>query len=342
MFFDRRNCLCSRKDAGGTVKMNDKVSVIIPAYNVEPWIERCLDSICAQTYRNLEIIVIDDGSNDKTGSIIDDYAKKDGRIIAVHQDNVGVVETREKGISMATGKYIGFVDGDDAIDADMYEHLVYNVKKYDADISHCGVRFCFPDGHEELHYGKGLIKIQNNYEGVRDLLEGAFVEPALGNKLYRMELLKDSCLDSSILYNEDLLKNYVLFSRSEKSIYEDFCGYQYFQREGSASKDPKKTVIAAKHIFQARRLIVENATEELYPYAMRTWLSSIVTFINTMLDSDDPQCVDYCRECRKVLRRERKNIHYLIVRQQFAAGMILFFPKIYKSIYQLYFKLKYR
>lgn len=88
-----------------------KISVIIPAYNVEPWIEACLESVCNQTYRDLEIIVIDDGSTDKTGAIIDSYANKDRRIVVTHQENSGLVAVRELGIKIASGQYIGFVDG---------------------------------------------------------------------------------------------------------------------------------------------------------------------------------------------------------------------------------------
>lgn len=118
-----------------------KISVIIPAYNVEPWIEACLESVCNQTYRDLEIIVIDDGSTDKTGAIIDSYANKDRRIVVTHQENSGLVAVRELGIKIASGQYIGFVDGDDTVEPDMYERLLTNAISYQADISHCGMLF---------------------------------------------------------------------------------------------------------------------------------------------------------------------------------------------------------
>lgn len=241
--------------------MDNLISVIVPAYNVAKWLPRCLESILAQTYRNLQIIVIDDGATDETPQIIDKYAKEDQRIMAIHQENAGLVAAREKGIELATGNFIAFVDGDDAVDPDLYERLLDNAIKYDADISHCGVRFCFPDGHEEAHYATGRVIIQDNFNGQKDLLEGIFVEPGLWNKLYKSSLIENSCLDDTILNNEDLLRNFVLFGRAQKSIYEDFCGYQYFQREGSMSKDKSKLLKSEMHIFNARRLIVEKALD---------------------------------------------------------------------------------
>ena len=321
--------------------MDKLISVIVAAYNVAPWLSRCIESILAQTYKNLEIILIDDGSTDETSNIIDCYAKKDPRIVAVHQKNAGLVAVRDNGIELATGEFMAFVDGDDALDPDMYERLLNNAEKYDADISHCGVRFCFLDGHEEAHYGTGKIVVQNNFDGVKDLLEGVFIEPGLWNKLYKTSLLKDSCLDHSILNNEDLLRNYVVFSRAKKSVYEDFCGYQYFQRDGSMSKDKDRVVSSARHIAKARHLIVENASKEIYPYAMQTWLSAIVNSINEMTDSHDQECVDYCKECRDVLKKERKNLHYLIKRQQLAARLILISPTLHRKVYHVYYRTKY-
>ena len=175
--------------------MDKLITVIVPAYNIDEWLPRCLDSIIKQKYSNLEIIVIDDGSIDQTGYIADKYAEKDKRIRVIHQENAGLVEVREKGIGLASGDYIAFVDGDDMITEDMYQRLLYNALKYNADISHCGVKFCWPDGKVESHYGTGQIIVQDNFTGQKDLLEGIRIEPGLWNKLYKTDLLKDSCLD---------------------------------------------------------------------------------------------------------------------------------------------------
>ena len=126
--------------------MDEKlVSVIIPAYNIEDYIGRCLDSIISQTYKNLEIIVVDDGSRDYTGEILDNYAKKDRRIKVIHKENGGVSSARNKGIEAAEGDYIGFIDGDDLIEPGMYKTLVDLLEEENADIAHCGYQMVFPD-----------------------------------------------------------------------------------------------------------------------------------------------------------------------------------------------------
>lgn len=318
--------------------MDNLISIIVPAYNVAPWLSRCLDSILAQTYNNLEVIVIDDGSTDETPQIIDEYAKNDSRIVAVHQKNAGLVAVRNRGIELASGDWIGFVDGDDAIDLDMYARLLSNALRHHADISHCGVRFSFPDGHEEFHYGTGKIKLQSNFEGQKDLLEGTMIEPGVWNKIYKASLMPDSCLDETILNNEDLLRNFILFRRAERSVYEDFCGYQYYQREGSMSKDKSKVLRIERHIIRARKLIVEHSTEDVYPYAMQLWLGSIVNAINTLTYTNEPEAKQYCRECREVLRKERSHLHYLIKRQQLAAKLILLSPALHRMVYRIYSK----
>lgn len=316
--------------------MKPKISVLVPAYNVALWLPSCLDSILAQTYQNLEIIVVNDGSTDNTGTILDSYAKKNGRIVAIHQKNAGLVAARETGIAHATGDYVTFVDGDDTIAPDMYEHLMANALKYKADISHCGMDFVFPDGHIEPHYGTGRLLVQDNIEGLRELLIGELVEPSLCTKLYARYLVTNSCLDKSVLNNEDLLRNFTLFSRANRIVFEDFCGYQYFQRPGSMSKDSSKALQNLKHILRARKLIVDNSSEELYPYAMRLWLSTYINAINQKSDDCDEQMEEFCKECRQVLIREKKNTRHLIKRQQIAAWLIIYAPWLHKIIYRIY------
>ena len=316
--------------------MKPKISVLVPAYNVALWLPSCLDSILAQTYQNLEIIVVNDGSTDNTGTILDSYAKKNGRIVAIHQKNAGLVAARETGIAHATGDYVTFVDGDDTIAPDMYEHLMANALKYKADISHCGMDFVFPDGHIEPHYGTGRLLVQDNIEGLRELLIGELVEPSLCTKLYARYLVTNSCLDKSVLNNEDLLRNFTLFSRANRIVFEDFCGYQYFQRPGSMSKDSSKALQNLKHILRARKLIVDNSPEELYPYAMRLWLSTYINAINQKTDDCDEQMEEFCKECRQVLIREKKNTRHLIKRQQIVAWLIIYAPWLHKIIYRIY------
>ena len=120
------------------------ISVIVPAFNVEQTIKRTLDSILAQTYQNIEIIVVNDGSKDETGAIIDSYAAQNREIIAIHTQNQGVTAARLTGVKHASGEWIGFVDSDDEIEPDMYEMLLNNALQYEAEMSHCGDQKIFP------------------------------------------------------------------------------------------------------------------------------------------------------------------------------------------------------
>ena len=188
--------------------MDEKlVSVIIPAYNIEDYIGRCLDSIISQTYKNLEIIVVDDGSRDHTGEILDNYAKKDRRIKVIHKENGGVSSARNKGIEAAEGDYIGFIDGDDLIEPEMYKTLVDLLEEENADIAHCGYQMVFPD-RVDYYHNTGKKKIQTTEEGLKDLLSGEMIEPGLVNKLYKKELIKNCRLDETVKINEDLLMNF--------------------------------------------------------------------------------------------------------------------------------------
>ena len=216
--------------------MNELISIVIPAYNIEGYLGPTLDSILAQTYKNLEIIVVNDGSKDKTGAVADTYAAKDTRIRVIHKENGGVTSARLCGVAEAAGEYIGFVDGDDFIEPQMYARLMENLQTHGADISHCGYQMVFPS-RVDYYYNTGKLVAQNDVQGCTDLLDGAFVEPALVNKLYRRELFAglDEWMDKSIRINEDLLMNFYLFRQAENAVFEDVCPYHYVLRKGSAA-----------------------------------------------------------------------------------------------------------
>lgn len=215
-------------------KENPLVSVIIPAYNIEGYIERSLESVRNQIYTNLQIIVVDDGSTDHTGEILDRIAKKDSRVLVLHKENQGVSAARNSGLDMAKGEYIGFVDGDDWIEPEMYQKLVGLANQYHADIAHCGYQMVFPD-RIDLYYGTSQLKFQNNLTGVRDLMEATLVEPGLCNKLYHKHIFMNLRLDADIKINEDLLLNYYAFRKAENSVFLDEPYYHYIVRKNSAS-----------------------------------------------------------------------------------------------------------
>ena len=283
--------------------MDNKISIIVPAYNIETYLARTLDSILAQTYPNIEVIVVNDGSKDGTGAVLDRFAAQDPRIRAIHKENGGVTSARLRGLAEATGEWIGFVDGDDLAEPDMYERLLENSLKYDADISHCGYRMVFPS-RVDYYHNTGKLLEQDHDAGLRDLICGSFVEPALWNKLYRRSLFAGITekMDFSIKINEDVLMNYWLFKASRKSVYEDFCPYHYVLRPGSAATS-KRNEHKLRDPMKVTRAIFDDADEMLRPTALARLARQLIGGAS-MDANEQPQLVTpYRRECRRELRQ---------------------------------------
>ena len=284
--------------------MNILLSVIIPVYNLEKYIDRCLDSLLAQTYSNLEIIVVNDGSTDKSLAILNEYKKKNSRIQIIDKQNEGVSKARLDGMKRATGQYIGFVDGDDIVEKDMFELLMNNAIKYNADISHCGYSMDFPDGRSDKYYGTGKIVIQNNKDGLKDLLEGKFIEPGLCNKIYKKSLIENFIenkdMDYSIKNLEDLLVNYFLFKQSNLSIYEDKCKYHYMIRKGSATTKKSRNKYEDPLKIMKKLIDLEKMNRDMYEVIFKRY---IYILLNNTNQND---YVDIQKNARKQLKKEIK------------------------------------
>ena len=153
--------------------MYTRISVIVPVYNVERFLPECIESICAQTYRNLEIILVDDGSPDRCGAICDEYAAKDARVRVIHKDNTGQADSRNIAIGMAKAPLIGFVDSDDWIDPDMYETLYRTMVENDADISMCGHYLSYVN-HERPSCQGGCVNVYEGSQALQMILDRLF------------------------------------------------------------------------------------------------------------------------------------------------------------------------
>ena len=202
-----------------------KVSVIVPVYNCAPYVERCVKSIMEQTYSNLEIICVNDGSTDGSGKILDKLACEDDRLQVIHQKNAGVSAARNAGIEAATGDFITFVDSDDAIENDMYETLLPYFADETVDIVHCGYKRISLDGSVKDVNGTARVVEQNKYEAAGCLLTGRLFVGSLWNKIYRAHLFWGIKMDETLAINEDVLANAELFLKSEKLVYIDIGKY---------------------------------------------------------------------------------------------------------------------
>jgi len=200
-----------------------KISVIVPVYKVEPYLRKCLDSIVGQTYSNLEIILVDDGSPDNCGAICDEYAAKDDRVIVLHQENAGVSAARNAGLNVSTGDYISFVDSDDWIEPDMYEYLLDAMTVQDADIASCGFsRDC--DGSAAAC--EEIEAVTTGAEAISMLIEREQIVEVIWNKLYRAGLWQDLCFPTGMRY-EDAAVFHIILDRARKIVFLPQTKYHY-------------------------------------------------------------------------------------------------------------------
>ena len=168
------------------------ISVIIPVYNAEQHLERCLQSVLKQTYSNLEIILVDDGSTDRSGEICDEFGRRDNRIIVVHKKNGGQAQARNKGLDIAKGDYIGFIDDDDVVDSRMYELLLLNALKENVEISGCSTMMVYQNGDKV----NSFEKIESGIKNGRDLILNVLYQNQLSwgtvwNKIFNIRLKDD-------------------------------------------------------------------------------------------------------------------------------------------------------
>ncbi|WP_443796468.1 glycosyltransferase family 2 protein [Dialister hominis] len=210
-----------------------KISVIVPVYNVAPYLKKCVDSIINQTFTDIEIILVDDGSTDESGTICDQYAQKDSRVKVIHKSNGGLSDARNSGLEVCSGEYIGFVDSDDWISPDMYETLIHFAVKEDLDVAMCGVSDIWPDRIEGTPHFKPVILTD-----VNDIISEILVNKHGGtcipvwNRIYRSRIFKDLKFEKGRYYEDGY---YLLrwIERTKRFGRISDRKYFYLHREGS-------------------------------------------------------------------------------------------------------------
>lgn len=209
----------------------NKISVIVPIYKTAAYLPECVDSLIAQTHENLEILLVDDGSPDESGTIADAYAAKDPRIKVFHKENGGVSSARNLGVRNATGEYIAFVDSDDAVDVRYFEKLASAAEEQQADICFA-ISAVLGQPPEEKTAAERCF---TSADAVAHLLQGDLFGCGI-NKMYRAALWADYKLPEDIAANEDLLMNFDMFRRAERIVFLNEKLYQYRDRADSASR----------------------------------------------------------------------------------------------------------
>lgn len=208
------------------------ISVIVPVYKVEPYLDKCVSSIVNQTYTNLEIILVDDGSPDNCPAMCDAWAGKDSRIRVIHKTNGGLSDARNAGMAVATGELMAFVDSDDWIAPDMCEYLYQRLTEDNSDISACGVQMVWEDETTPRLLTCAGDCILSHEEAMRALIEESWLKQPVWYKLYKTALVRDILFPKG-KYHEDVFWSYQAVGRAKKVSVSDRIGYYYLQRGGS-------------------------------------------------------------------------------------------------------------
>lgn len=213
--------------------MENKISVIVPVYNTEDYLEKCIRSIMNQTYKNLEIITINDGSTDNSLSILENLKKEDDRIIIINQENMGVSKARNKGLDYATGEFIGFVDSDDFLEEDMYDIMIKHLIEENADL--CRIKaFIYnrEGGIEEISNDRKIYTYNNELEIMNVYLQNE-LKIAVWDKLFRKSAVENIRFDSS-LFNEDAAYVWEACLNSRKVVMDTKQLYHHIKRSNNS------------------------------------------------------------------------------------------------------------
>ena len=240
---------------------NELISVIVPVYNVEWYLEKCVNSIINQTYKNLEIILVDDGATDSSGNMCDELAKSDNRIKVYHKENGGLSDARNYGVERATGDYIGFVDSDDYIESEMFEKLYEAIKKENVDVAECNFRFIYSNriaNYSEDNY----YLVLNRDEYTKEYVNMNRIFGAAWTKLIKSSLAKEIKFPKGKLFEDgfyslELMKkarNFVIFHNSY---------YNYVMRENSITNSK----------FNEKNLDLIEIADDIYDYVISTYPS---------------------------------------------------------------------
>lgn len=278
------------------------ISVIVPAYGVEKYIEKCLDSIINQTYRNIEIILIDDGSKDSSGEICDNYAKLDSRIKVYHKENGGLSDARNYGIERATGEYLTFIDSDDYVDLD-YIEFMYNLVKKGYKLALCSLHVVYTSNGKIWNKGNGKEIVITVKKCIEMMCYHDEVETAAYAKLIHISLFENVRFPKGRLF-EDIGTAYLLFDLCDSIICSFVPKYYYIIRDNSivtSAFNSKKL----DFIYMTDQMA--DYVEEKYPDLKRATLRrrgyARFSTLNQMLDVVDTQYDDTRKEIIRYLRK---------------------------------------
>lgn len=285
--------------------MDPKISVVLPIYNVEKYLEKCMESIFNQTYKNLEILLVDDGSPDGCPALCDAYAKKDKRVRVVHKKNGGISDARNAGVAESSGQYIAFVDPDDYVESDYIEYLYSLIKKYNCKMSLCQHTVKF-EGGREICYGKNGDDLLTSKDCIERMLYNDVIDTSCWAKLFSADLAKKFLYPKGKLF-EDIGTVYKFFIESEQIA----CGWQskyfYMMRPKSivhCNFNPHKLDLLEMTDSMASE--VKSIFPDLGKACLRRQVYSRFSTLNQMLDVKEKVYKEKRKEIIRCIKENKK------------------------------------
>ncbi len=322
--------------------MDDLISVIIPVYNMKKYLRKCVASVLSQTYKALEIILIDDGSNDGSAEICDEYCNQDTRIKVVHKNNGGLSDARNRGLQEATGKWISFVDSDDFIRENMLETLINMAIEAEADMAVSGMLYQTELGVITKKY-MPIKQTLSGWDAIAWLLKTGGGKEYMCNKLYKKHLFENISFPKAKIF-EDSFVMYQLMALCNKIVFTPEIGYYYIQRKSSLSKG--LNLARQMDILEAKvnkLYYLEAHRPELVPYSKQEiiqtcgWL--LIKLIEARRENNNNQM--YKAEYTKLMaefRKAKQGAAYPYFTNRITVLLISISPKLYYRVCNLMYK----
>ncbi len=313
----------------------------MPVYKVENYLTACITSIKNQTYTDLEIILVDDGSPDNCPVLCEEIAKTDERIRVIHKENGGLSDARNAGLDVATGDYIGFVDSDDAVEEDMFEVLVNLLEEHDADVSCCRYTRVWEDGKEEKIGDDGQVRVYTGTDSLKEYIYGKTMDPFACAKLYKAELLNGTVKRRFIkgILGEDNPFNIELFKNCPKTVLIGAAKYRYLQKRTGAitNSDVSQKKIDSVFFWEGVSKDCASNYPELEIYALRRQALFYIGLYN-MIGKDKR----YQAEAKKIRTFLKEHKHQLTKSElcervlRLSTALIVGAPWLYRIAMKMY------
>lgn len=293
--------------------MSKLISIIVPVYNVESYLAQCIESLINQTYKNLEIILIDDGSTDKSGEICDLYKDKDNRIKVIHKQNGGLSSARNTGLDIARGDYIGFVDSDDFIDITMYEKLYLQIENNDADMIKCNLIEFKNNQVPKNIVSTGKITTYTREEAIYNFINKEYsynkhFKVVVWDALYKKDLLEDIRFPEGLLY-EDGYVSPKLFFKSKKLLHlDDFLYYYRINDKGIMSKGLTQQSLKSIDDWKEIHFLIKDEIPTCSEGSVYKWIMKYLTTYRELLDRKDIDIDGYYKNY--ILKELKTNRRY--------------------------------